>query len=276
MLLLTSTLAALLLGLLAAQNLDVPTFNVDSALAIASSATVAANAVASSATEDTVPSATSAALAVASSATQSANSVASAATQRSASTAASSTTPTSGPTTKSSLTTSTASGKTTTSSGPSSPSSKSASSSLASSVAAASSKSSASTSAAVSSALSSSSKIGIGLGVPLGVALASAVAGFLIYRHKKYKRSSRLGHHANIRGGDPYPHGDEENKETTVGSWDQGTYDASPTHSVPRDSGSSDLDGVVGTMPEVHGEHIPPYSTELGGTGGVHRCELAT
>lgn len=39
MLLLTSTLAALLLGLLAAQNLDVPTFNVDSALAIASSAT---------------------------------------------------------------------------------------------------------------------------------------------------------------------------------------------------------------------------------------------
>ena len=104
--------------------------------------------------------------------------------------------------------------------------------------------------------------------------MASAVVGFLIYRHRRYKHSSRLGHHANIRGGDSYPRGDEEHKETTVGSWDQGTYDASPNHSVQRDSGSSGLDGVVGTMPEVHGEHIPAYSTELGGTGGVYRCEL--
>ena len=106
--------------------------------------------------------------------------------------------------------------------------------------------------------------------------MASAVAGFLIYRHKRYKRISRLGHHANIKGGDSYRRGDEENKETTVGSWDEGTYDASPSHSVPRHSGNSGLDGVVGTVPEVHGEHIPPYSTELGGTGGVYRCELAT
>ena len=106
--------------------------------------------------------------------------------------------------------------------------------------------------------------------------MASAVAGFLIYRHRRYKSSSRLGHHANIRGGNSSPRGDEENKETTVGSWDEGTYDASPSHSVTRDSGSSGFAGVVGTMPEVHGEHIPPYSTELGGTGGVYRCELST
>ena len=104
--------------------------------------------------------------------------------------------------------------------------------------------------------------------------MAALVLGVLIYRHRRHKRSSRLDHLANIRGGDSYPRRDEEHKDTTVGSWDQGTYDASPNHSVPRYSGSGGMDGVVGTMPEVHGEHIPAYSTELGGTGGVHRSEL--
>ena len=233
---------------------------------------------------------TAAALAVASSATRSANSVTSAATQHAASvaSAASGTTltmatpTTANPTPASSFmsvssltaaslsTLSTASDK---AAAASSSGSTSTSSSSTSSAAAASSGH-ASASAAAQSGLSSSSKVGIGLGVPLGVIMASAIMGFFIYRHKRYKQNSRFGHLTNIRGGGSSANGDVENKETTVGSWDEGRFDTPPSDGISREPVGRDGESVVGAIPEVHGEHIPPYSTELGGTAGVQRSEL--
>lgn len=139
------------------------------------------------------------------------------------------------------------------------------------------------------------------MGVPLGAAVACAVAGFLIYRHRKYQRESRLGHHANIRGGAYYPGSDEENKATTIGSWDERTMDSSQglrpqgvspqvtvsqttssqgvspqSASEPRSGGWGDGGGVFVAVPEVHGEHVPPFTTELKGSSGVWKAELAS
>ena len=44
--------------------------------------------------------------------------------------------------------------------------------------------------------------------------------------------------------------------------------------SEPRNGGWGDGGGVVGAVPEVHGEHVPPFTTELKGSSGVWKTEL--
>jgi hypothetical protein len=129
--------------------------------------------------------------------------------------------------------------------------------------------------------------------------VAFAVAGLLIYRHRNYKRDSRLGHSGNIKGG-AYDRGsDEENRDTTIGAWDERTSDSlhgfrtggvsrqgtvshgtssqgvSPQSATePRGAGWGDRGVFLPGVPEVHGEHVPPFTTELKGSSGVWKAEL--
>ena len=102
------------------------------------------------------------------------------------------------------------------------------------------------------------------MGVPLSVIIGLAIIGFLVQRHRRHKKVSRLGHHGNVAAAGLYPAVD--------GTDEVGEKDKVDGVDVEDSSGLRALErsGVY----ELHGTDIPAYSRELPGSPVVPRHEL--
>lgn len=101
------------------------------------------------------------------------------------------------------------------------------------------------------------------MGVPLGVISLAAIC-FLVQRHRRHKKNSRLRHHDNVAvaGLDPAIH--ETDKV--------GERDKIDRSDIEDSSGLLSL--ARNGVHEIHGTEITAYSRELPGSPGVRRHEV--
>ena len=88
-----------------------------------------------------------------------------------------------------------------------------------------------------------------------------ATVGFLVQRHRRHKKVSRLKHHGNVAAAGLYPAIDE--------TYNVGEEDKIDGIDVEDSSGLQGLER--NNVHEIHGTEIPAYSRELAGSPGVRR-----